>query len=80
MTEAKRCSCSADGAKADLSSEDLFELVVVGVLVSAEEEILDAAAAPDFLPILIGATRRCAVFCVLCSDDHEADFHYLSKC
>lgn len=52
MTDAKRCSCSTDGAKADRSSEDLFELVVVGVLASAEEEILDTAAAPDFLPIL----------------------------
>lgn len=53
MTEAKRWSCSADGAKADLRIEDLLELAVAEVLANAEDdEILDAAGAPDFFPIL----------------------------
>jgi len=55
MSEAKRCNCSAEGAKADLRMEELLELAVDEVLANADDdEILDAAVAPDFLPILTG--------------------------
>ena len=57
ITEAKRRSWRYEGAKDDLSIEDLFELAEEELVVSAEvDDILGTAVALDFFPILTNDT------------------------